>query len=317
MLKKLKKKVLTSIVIGGLLYLAFIIYADYQSVIDAFSKFNWLLLPLLLLLSFLNYFTRFFKWDYYLSVVNIKLKKIDSLSIFMSGLIMSITPGKVGELLKSYLVKEVANEPISKTAPIVFAERITDFVSLLLIAIVGAYIFDYGGEITIGVALFFLILIVIISNKQIALPIINLFEKISFLEKYMHSIHTAYTSSYQLLKMKPLLLMTIISLIAWGFECLGYYFILLNFNIDFGLIWASFSYSFATIIGAISMLPGGLGVTEGSLTFMLIQENISKEVAVATTFIVRVVTLWFAILVGTISVFFYQKRYGKVTIESD
>jgi uncharacterized protein (TIRG00374 family) len=317
LLKKLKKKVLTSIVIGGLLYLAFIIYADYQSVIDAFSKFNWLLLPLLLLLSFLNYFTRFFKWDYYLSVVNIKLKKIDSLSIFMSGLIMSITPGKVGELLKSYLVKEVANEPISKTAPIVFAERITDFVSLLLIAIVGAYIFDYGGEITIGVALFFLILIVIISNKQIALPIINLFEKISFLEKYMHSIHTAYTSSYQLLKMKPLLLMTIISLIAWGFECLGYYFILLNFNIDFGLIWASFSYSFATIIGAISMLPGGLGVTEGSLTFMLIQENISKEVAVATTFIVRVVTLWFAILVGTISVFFYQKRYGKVTIESD
>ncbi len=95
----------------------------------------------------------------------------------MSGLIMSITPGKVGELLKSYLVKEVTNEPISKTAPIIFAERITDFVSLLIIAIVGAYIFDYGGEITIGVALFFLVIIVIISNKRLALPIINLFEK--------------------------------------------------------------------------------------------------------------------------------------------
>ncbi len=65
------------------------------------------------------------------------------------------------------------------------------------------------------------------------------------------------------------------------------------------------------------MLPGGLGVTEGSLTFMLIQENISKDVAVATTFIVRVVTLWFAVLVGIISVSFYQKRYGKLTIESD
>ncbi|MBT8386971.1 MAG: flippase-like domain-containing protein, partial [Ignavibacteria bacterium] len=137
MLKKLKKNVLFSIVIGGLLYLAFTIYADYQSVINAFSKFNWLLLPLLLFLSFLNYFTRFIKWDYYLSIVNIKLKKIDSLSIFMSGLIMSVTPGKVGELLKSYLVKEVANEPISKTAPIIIAERITDFISLLIIAIVG------------------------------------------------------------------------------------------------------------------------------------------------------------------------------------
>jgi len=235
----------------------------------------------------------------------------------MSGLIMSVTPGKVGELLKSYLVKEITNEPISKTAPIIFAERITDFVSLLIIAIVGAYIFDYGGEITIGVALFFLVIIVIISNKRLALPIINLFEKIKFLEKYLHNIHTAYTSSNQLLKIKPLLLMTFVSLISWGFECLGYYFILLNFQIDFGLIWASFSYSFATIIGAISMLPGGLGVTEGSLTFMLIQENISKDVAVATTFIVRVVTLWFAVIVGIISVSFYQKRYGKLTIETD
>jgi uncharacterized membrane protein YbhN (UPF0104 family) len=50
---------------------------------------------------------------------------------------------------------------------------------------------------------------------------------------------------------------------------------------------------------------------------MLIQENISKDVAVATTFIVRVVTLWFAVLVGIVSVSFYQKRYGKLTIESD
>ena len=65
------------------------------------------------------------------------------------------------------------------------------------------------------------------------------------------------------------------------------------------------------------MLPGGLGVTEGSLTFMLIQENISKDVAVATTFIVRVVTFWFAVIVGIISVSFYQKRYGKLTIETD
>ena len=235
----------------------------------------------------------------------------------MSGLIMSVTPGKVGELLKSYLVKEITNEPISKTAPIIFAERITDFVSLLIITIVGAYIFDFGGKITIGVALFFIILIIIISNKRLALPIINLLERISFLERYLHSIHTAYISSYQLLKLKPLLLMTLVSLIAWGFECLGYYLILLNFHVDFGLIWASFSYSFATIVGAISMLPGGLWVTEGSLTFMLIQENISKNVAVATTFIVRVVTLWFAVFVGIISVTFYQKRYGKLTIETD
>ena len=299
-----------------MLYLAFTVFADYKQVLNAFAKFNLLLLPLLLLLSFLNYYTRYLKWDYYLSIVKVKLKKVDSLSIFMSGLIMSVTPAKVGEVLKSVLVKEVTGEPISKTAPIILAERITDFLSLLLIAIAGAYVFDYGGKITIIVAAFFIVLIVIISNKKLALPIINLFQNIPFIKKYINKIHEAYESSYQLLKPKPLIFMTFLSLISWGFECWGYYIILQNFGVDFGLLWASFSYSFSTIVGAISMLPGGLGLTEGSLTFLLMQKGIPADISVATTFIVRVVTLWFAVFVGIISLSFYQKRFGKINIES-
>jgi uncharacterized protein (TIRG00374 family) len=315
LLKKLKQKVIIFVVIAGILYLAFTIYADINQVIAAFKQFNLLLLPLLLFLSFLNYFARFLKWDYYLSIVKVKMKKMDSLSTFMSGLIMSVTPAKLGEVLKSVLVKEITGEPISKTAPIVIAERITDFLSLLLIAIVGAILFDYGGNITFIVAAFFIILIIIISNKKIALPIINYSERIPLLKKYIHNIHSAYESSYQLLKIKPLILMTFISLISWGFECLGYYFILKNFDVDFGVLWASFSYSFSTIVGAISMLPGGLGLTEGSLTYLLLKKGISADISVATTFIVRAVTLWFAVLVGIFSLSFYQKRFGQIKVD--
>ena len=316
MFNKLKKKILFSLIITGIVYLAFTIYADYQKVISAFEEFNWMLLPILLFLSFLNYFTRFFKWDYYLSVINVKIKKFDSLSIFMSGLIMSITPGKVGELLKSYLVKEVTNIPVSRTAPVIFAERITDFLSLLLIAIIGAYTFDYGLKLTLGITAFFIMLIFIISNKKISLSILNYLEQISFLKKHLTNIHHAYESSYQLLRPLPLFTMTLVSLIAWLFECLGYHLILLNFGIDFGFFWASFSYAFATIIGALSMLPGGLGVTEGSLTYLLVKKGVANSVAVTTTFIVRVVTLWFAVLVGIVSVSIYQKRFDKITINS-
>ena len=316
MLKKLKKKVLISIVIAGIVYLAFTIYADYEEVVLAFYRFDLILILPLLILSFLNYITRYYKWDYYLSIVDVELKKADSFFIFMSGLIMSVTPGKVGELLKSYLVKEVTNTSVSKTAPIIFAERVTDFISLLLITVTGAFAFDYGINIVIIVSLFLVILVIAISNKRLALDVLTLLEKIVFIKKYLTNLHTAFESSYLLLKPKPLLLMTLLSLFSWGFECLGYYIILLNFGIDFGLFWAFFSYSFATIIGAISMLPGGLGITEGSLTFMLIRENISKNVAFATTFIIRVVTLWFAVFVGVLSVTMYQKRFGKLTVDS-
>ena len=302
--------------IAGILYLGFTIYADLPQVINSFERFNWLLFPLLLALSLANYFSRFIKWDYYLSLLKIRVKKIDSLSIFMSGLIMSVTPGKMGELLKSFLVKEINGTSISKSAPIIMVERITDFVSLLIIALAGAYIYNYGRLIVIGVTIFFVLVLIIISNKSIAFPILKLLEKIKFLSKYLHHIHDAYESSYKMLKPLPLIFMTILSLSSWTFECLGYYLILRNFGIEYSFLLAAFSYAFATIVGALSMLPGGLGVTEGSLTFMLIENGYAKDIAVASTFIVRMVTLWFAVLVGIISVSIYQKRFGKITVES-
>jgi glycosyltransferase 2 family protein len=234
----------------------------------------------------------------------------------MSGLIMSVTPGKMGELLKAYLVKQVTGTPISRTAPIILAERITDFISLVIIGMIGAYIYNYGRNIVLGVGLFFLIVVVIISNKHIALPIINQFERIKYIKKYLVNIHAAYESSYLLLRPLQLFYMTLLSLVSWSFECLGYHLILINFKVNLSYLWASFSYAFATIIGAISMLPGGLGLTEGSLTYMLIRKSYSKEVAVASTFIIRAVTLWFAVLIGIVSVSLYQKRFGKITDEN-
>ena len=154
MFQKIKKKILISVALAGLLYLGFTIFADFRHVAEAFSNFNWWLLPVLLLCSIGNYLVRFSKWDYYLGLINVKISKIDSLSVFMSGLVMSVTPGKMGELLKVYLVKQLTGTAISKTAPIVFVERITDFVSLMLIALAGAYYYNYGRTIAIIVSLF-------------------------------------------------------------------------------------------------------------------------------------------------------------------
>lgn len=315
MLQKIRNRVFLSIAIAAIIYLAFMVYADYEKVISSFKNFDWYLLPILLALSFGNYISRFFKWEYYLKIIEVKLHKIDSLSIFMSGLIMSVTPGKMGELLKSYLVKQVNGTSISKTAPIVFAERATDFLSLTILALVGAYFYDYGKNIIIVIGLIIIIGLVIVSNKKLFYKIVSLLSGISFISKHTLKISTAYESSSKLLSITPLVLMTMLSIVSWGFECFGFYLILKNFGMQIDVLWAFFSYSFATIVGALSMLPGGLGVTEGSLTLMLVQKGLSEHSAFAATFIVRAVTLWFAVLVGAISVLFYQKRFGEIIIE--
>jgi uncharacterized protein (TIRG00374 family) len=315
LIKKLRNRIFLSVAFAGLIYLGFMIYFDFDKVLSSFENFDWILLPLLLILSLGNYFSRFLKWQYYLKIIDVKIQLIDSLSIFMSGLIMSVTPGKLGELLKAYLIKQVNNTPISKTAPIIFAERTTDFLSLTIMALIGAYFFNYGTNVVIVIAALIVLAILIVSNRKLSEKLLTALSKIKFLQKHITKMYNAYESSFKLLSLIPLISMTLLSVISWGFECLGYYFILTHFEPKIDIIWAFFSYSFSTIVGAVSMLPGGLGVTEGSLTLMIMKQGLSSSKAFASTFIVRAVTLWFAVLIGAVSVLFYQKRFGNITVD--
>ena len=235
----------------------------------------------------------------------------------MSGLLMSVTPGKIGELLKAYLVKTVNKTPASVTAPIIFAERATDFLSLTILALVGAYIYDYGRNAALIITIIILIGIFILTNRKVFDSLMMVLSKIKFVHKRIESIEQLYHSTYTLLKLKPLLIAVGISVLSWGFECFGYYLVINNFVNTIGVSWSFFSYSFSTIVGAVSMWPGGLGVTEGSFLLMLTSKGLSASDAAATTFITRVVTLWFAVLVGIVAVFFFQKKFGKINFSNN
>ena len=318
MFSKYKKKILTSIALGALVFLAFSIYADFDNLMNAFREFNWLYFPLILLLTYGNFIIRFFKWEYYRKLLNIELKTKVSFLIFMSTFVMSVTPGKMGELLKSYLVREENGTPVSRSAPIIIAERLTDFISVVLLCIAGAFVFDYGKNIVLGVGIFFVSCVILISSRKLSLKIISFLEKLKIFHKVGEKFHEAYESIYTLVKIKPLLIAVSMSIVAWFLECLGLYIILKVYSsfthIDVSIMSAVFIYGFSTIIGSIAMLPGGLGLTEASLTGLMVFLKIPKDVSVASTFIIRIATLWFSVVVGIISVYFYQ-RYSHKDLE--
>jgi len=318
MFSKYKKKILTSVALGALVFLAFSIYADFDNLIKAFREFNWLYFPLILLLTYGNFIIRFYKWEYYRKLLNIELKKKVSFLIFMSTFVMSVTPGKMGELLKSYLVREENGTPVSRSAPIIIAERLTDFISVVLLCIAGAFVFDYGKNIVLGVGIFFISCVILISSRTLSLKIISFLEKLKIFHKVGEKFHEAYESIYTLVKIKPLLIAVSMSIVAWFLECLGLYIILKVYtsitHIDVSIMSAVFIYGFSTIIGSIAMLPGGLGLTEASLTGLMVFLKIPKDVSVASTFIIRIATLWFSVVVGIVSVYFYQ-RYSHKDLE--
>jgi uncharacterized protein (TIRG00374 family) len=310
MIENLHRKILFSIFAGTLILAILTIYADLNNLLTALKNFKWIFLVPILLLSLLNYFVRFLRWEFYLRKLNIKIPALKSFLIFISGLTMSITPAKFGEALKSYLLKLTDNIQISRSAPIVVAERLTDFIALVILAIYGSFYFNYGREIVASVGLVLVGSVLLISKREFFYLILNQMRKFAG-EKISGKIHIAYDSIVELVNVKILIPSVLISTLSWFFECVGFYLVVNFYSHGFSLDLATFIYSFSTIAGAVSMLPGGLGITEGSMTGLLILNKIQKDNAVAITIIIRFATLWFAVGLGIFALYIFQKMMHK------
>ena len=77
-----------------------------------------------------------------------------------------------------------------------------------------------------------------------------------------------------------------------------------------GLRAATFIYAAMTVAGALSFLPGGLGVTEAGMLALLAKfgTGIDRGTAAAATFVTRGATLWFAVALGLPAMVLYARR---------
>ena len=307
-LSKFRKRLVISIIVGLGIFVALSIYADVGEVTQAFAKFRWAYIPLILTLTFLNYLLRFFKWHYYLGCIGIKVRGIDSLGIFLSGLAMAVTPAKLGEVFKSYLLKRLNGTEVSKSVPVIIAERISDMLGLLILAAMSFSALKYGLEVLIIVLSVLLALIAILQSRLIYTKLLELSKKISHVNRLSDSLTAAYESAYTLFRFKILLVAVSISVLSWGFECLAMYLVLAGFGTDASVLLSTFVSSFSTLAGGISMVPGGLGVAEGSFVGLLILAGIPKSIAAGATVIIRFCTLWFGVTVGLITLFVIRKK---------
>ena len=118
-----------------------------------------------------------------------------------------------------------------------------------------------------------------------------------------------YDSMVVLVRPAPLAVATVLSVGAWACECLAFWVVIHGFagaQVSVGL--ATAIYAGSTIAGAVS--PGGLGVTElGMTTALVAMGHMDKANAFGATFIVRLATLWFAVLVGMAALGIFQRRH--------
>jgi glycosyltransferase 2 family protein len=328
LLIRFRKWLVVAIAFGAMLYLGGSVYADWDKVSAAMGSFQWWILLPVCGLTLVNYTLRFLKWRYLTRRLGVRMPFFEDAWNFTAGLAMIISPGKVGELLKPYVVRERTGVPMATTTPALVTERLTDAIGMLILAAISVSVFLPDKTellITVGAVLAFGLLC--LAHEGLSLWVLRTVCKLPVLDRIGPKLEEMLGSMRSCVAPVPLLLTVGMSIVAWFAECWGFMLVFEGLGVQSVTLEAAiFVYAFATLSGAIS--PGGLGLTEVIMAALSIQFIMpacgpeltaealesctaqSTAIASAATIIIRICTLWIGVAIGAVALFKVSSMLG-------
>jgi glycosyltransferase 2 family protein len=307
-------RVIVGVAGGVAVYVGFSIWANAREVGLALERFSGAFALAACALAACNYAIRWLRWEYYLRCLGVRIARRDSVLVFLAGFALTVTPGKLGEAVKALLLRQSHGIPAARTAPIVVAERITDLIALLLLTLVGVFSFHVdrrflaGGAILVGLGL------AVVSSETLAARVLDLLSRFTPVARFVPKLREFLGSAAILLRPRTLVVTTLLSMGSWFLECLAFWVVVRGFpGARIGLQAGVFIYASMTVAGAVSFLPGGLGVTEAGMFTLLTTfgTGLGRGTAAAATFVTRLCTLWFAVALGLLAMIAYSRRIAK------
>jgi|TARA_B110000438_G_scaffold64034_1_gene64588 uncharacterized protein (TIRG00374 family) len=306
-------KIILTVVSAILFYLIFAIYSDINIIQNYFLNIDLsYIFPIFSILLF-SQFIRSLSQKFILKKLDIEINVKDSFILFLTGLSMIITPGGSGQIIKSHFLKEKFNEPITKSLPLVFVERFVDLIVISIIIFITLFVVGFLFESVIAIILSLIMMIFflsLITNKKILGITFKIFSKIKFL-KNIFPDESLFSESFQnIFKPKILFISSLMILVSFILEGIIIYFGFLSFGVDLGMIESIQFYYTSLLYGALSFVPAGLGITEGSLATLLSKEISSIALITSIIIFIRLTTIWFSSSLGMLVAYFqiYRKN---------
>lgn len=308
-------KLVLPLVLAAAAYLVLLLYGRVGELGGALRGFRLAYLAPVLALVLANYGLRFGRWHYYLRRCGARVPWRESAAVFLSGFAMSITPARVGELLKCVLLRDEAGVKMSVSVPVVVADRVNDLVAVCILVAAGTLRYSAArGASLLAIAAVAALVAVLAFSPWIAEGATRLLARRFAGQSATpaEAVREAAGVFALLLRGRALVFGTALGVLAWFAECAALYLVLGGLGSwTLTLYAATFVYALSTLAGALSLLPGGLGVTELGMTALLVLFGVPRETAVAAVLIVRLCTLWFAAGLGVVVYLLHRRTVRR------
>jgi len=293
------RAVVASVVAAAIGYLGFTLWSGWRSVADALGQVGLGGVLVVLALSLANYGLRFLRWQAYLRAMDCPIPWRPSLQVYLGGFALTTTPGKAGEALRSVLLKP-RGVPYPTSLAAIFSERLSDLVAVLVLTLFGLAAFPQARALLwFGVACV-LAAFVVLANHHVLLRLQRAFAGRSRWQALLRHLVLVLLQARRCHAPGLLAFATATSVCAWAAEALGFWIVLAQIGLHVSGPIAAFIYAASLLAGAVSFMPGGLGGSEAAMFALLRWSGADTSQAVAATVLIRLATLWFAVVIGAV-----------------
>jgi len=283
------------------------VVGDFNELADIWVALRWQSLICLVLLGVTDHGLRYWRWHILLRRVSSRtLKRSTTLLVFLAGSLLVFTPARVGEVAKSVYARDFFAIPMMTSLPILIAERLADMMVIALLASTGLLLLGEPLNLVLGGVILCAAFLVIVLRKPLLKWVIQ--HKRNWLwpgSSLEQALTLASNSQNSLFAPRALGTILLLGASAWLVEVAIYAVSLsaVGLSIDTQLLIRALAvFPLASLGGSISLLPGGLGVTEGGLVALsILLGSISQETAVIAALLARTAILGIIVLGGLIS----------------
>ena len=290
-------------------YVIFIAYSDFQEFSINISQFDFSYLPIILAFVFLGIIIKSLRQQLLYKQIKVCISFKTGILLFISGLSMIVTPGGSGELIKSYYLKKNFGYPLAKTFPTVIMERLLDLTGIAGILLIVGLLLDNYSIISLMLILLSTLSLIFASGKKKKLFnfLLSIIEKIPILKKQASSFSESYQVFGELTSGKIMTKTLGLSFFVWMTDAIMIYFIFMGFNLNFDIIFSTFSVYSSLLLGSLTMVPAGIGVTEVSFVEILRGEGVDTAISTSLVILFRLVTIWFLTVLGFCATRYFLK----------
>lgn len=273
------------------------------------SSFPASILVAILGLSFINYGLRFWRWHRYLRLMDRPLSLKSSFALYFATYTMVITPGKVGEVFKAGVLKEKFHHPLSSGLAIVLTERVYDLLGVLILG--ACCLPAWNRDLPLWSILPLVAVVpaglLVLRTPWVRRRLLNRMASSPLVGRGQEGWQEGFFALERLFAPVETLRSLALTVPAWACECLGLWLACRALGLQVSVLESGFIYTAATVVGSVSFLPGGLGGTEVTLIWLLGSLAIPEPAAIAIALVVRLATLWLAVLVGLIFFLIFRR----------